>query len=452
MPDDLGRTGRCPGISTAEILAADIKPAPAFMGEGDVTDIPGAEYSIDAYTDPAFHRREVETVWSRCWQVACREDEVPNAGDFTVYDIADMSALIIRGRDGTLRAFVNSCPHRGTRLADGSGNTPRIRCGFHAMTWDCDGDLKQLTCAWDFGDAPPGAFALTPVKLDRWGGFVFVNFDPGAGPLKDYLEGLPEHFAPWKMEERFTAAHVVKHLDCNWKVTVEAFIETFHVIGLHSESLPFFGDINSQYDVWAGKRHISRMINPSGVSSPHLGNKMTPERTLAAAVKFGLCQDGPLQPGETVRGRIVANLRAFYGGTFGVDLAHLSDSEVLDVIEYNLFPNLIVFGGYGSPLAYRSRPDGDDPNKSIFEVWLLLPHAGEKPPPAPTRVLGPHEKFGDVAELSYYGPVIDQDADMMPRVQRGLRGNRNGKMTLGAYQEIRIRHLRQTLAEYMNQV
>jgi hypothetical protein len=67
-------------------------------------------------------------------------------------------------------------------------------------------------------------------------------------------------------------------------------------------------------------------------------------------------------------------------------------------------------------------------------------------------VLKPDENFGDVAELSYYGPVIDQDAVMMPRVQRGLRGNRNGKVTLGAYQEIRIRHLRQTLAEYMNQV
>ena len=63
------------------------------------------------------------------------------------------------------------------------------------MTWDCDGDLKQLTCAWDFRDAAPDAFALTPVKLDSWGGFVFVNFDPEAGPLQDYLEGLPEHFA-----------------------------------------------------------------------------------------------------------------------------------------------------------------------------------------------------------------------------------------------------------------
>jgi hypothetical protein len=290
------------------------------------------------------------------------------------------------------------------------------------------------------------------VKLDRWGGFVFVNFDPEAGPLADYLEGLPEHFVRWPMEDRFTAAHVVKHLDCNWKITIEAFIETFHVIGLHSESLPFFGDVNSQYDVWTGKRHISRMINPSGVSSPHLAGRMTPERTVAAAAKFGLCQDGPLGPGETPRSRIIANLRGFYSGTFGVDLSRLSDSEVLDVIEYSLFPNLIVFGGFGSPLAYRSRPDGDDPNQSIFEVWLLLPFKGPKPPSAPTRVLGPTERFGDVAELSYYGPILDQDADMMPRVQRGLRGSRNGKVTLGAYQEIRIRHMRHTLAEYMTQV
>jgi nitrite reductase/ring-hydroxylating ferredoxin subunit len=453
MPDDQRRAARCPGPTTAEILAADARPAPAFMGEGDVAAIGGAEYGIDAYTDPTFHKREVETVWARCWQVAAREDAVPNPGDFIVYDIADMSALVIRGRDGTLRAFVNSCPHRGTRLCEDHGNTPRIRCPFHALTWNTDGELKQLTCDWDFGDAPADAFALTPVKLDRWGGFIFVNFDPDAPPLENYLEGLPEHFARWPMEDRFTAAHVVKHLDCNWKITIEAFIETFHVIGLHSESLPFFGDVNSQYDVWSGKRHISRMINPSGVSSPHLAGKMTPERMVAAAAKFGLCEDGPLAPGETLRGRIVGRLRGFYGTTFGVDLNHLSDSEVLDVIEYSLFPNLVVFGGFGSPLAYRSRPDGDDPNKSIFEVWLLLPYPpGAKPPATPTRTLNAGERFGDVPELSYYGPILDQDADMMPRVQKGLRGNRNGKITLANYQEIRIRHMRQTLADYMKRL
>ncbi len=450
MPDDQRRAARCPGVTTAEILAADPHPAPAFLGEGDVAAIGGASFGIEAYTDPAFHAREVETVWARCWQLAAREDEVPNPGDYSVYDIVDQSAIVIRGRDGTLRAFVNSCPHRGTRLCDGHGNTPRIRCAFHGLAWANDGELKQLTCDWDFGDAEPGAFALTPVKLGVWGGFVFVNFDPEAGPLEDYLEGLPDHFTRWPMERRFTAAHVVKHLDCNWKITVEAFVETFHVVGLHPESLPFFGDVNSQYDVWAGKRHISRMINPSGVPSPHLGAKMTPERTLAAAAKFGLCADGPLAPGETVRGRIVARLRGLYGDSFGVELGHLSDSEILDVIQYSLFPNFIVFGGFGSPLAYRSRPDGDNPNKSIFEVWLLLPYGGDdRPPPAPTRVLGPDEHFADVAELSYYGPIIDQDADMMPKVQQGLRARPKGKITLSAYQEMRIRHMHKTLAEYM---
>ena len=72
-----------------------------------------------------------------------------------------------------------------------------------------------------------------------------------------------------------------------------------------------------------------------------------------------------------------------------------------------------------------------------------------RPPSAPTRVLAPNEHFADVKELSYYGPIIDQDADMMPRVQQGLRASRKGRVTLGAYQEIRIRQLRRTLAEYM---
>jgi hypothetical protein len=191
------------------------------------------------------------------------------------------------------------------------------------------------------------------------------------------------------------------------------------------------------------------MINPSGVPSPHLG-KVSPERALAGAVKFGLCADGPLTPGETIRDRIVERLTALYRDTFGVDVGHLSDSEILDVIEYSLFPNMIVFGGYGSPLAYRSRPDGDDPNKSIFEVWLLLPFAeGKKPPSPATRVLGPTERFADVAELSYYGPIIDQDADMMPMVQKGLRASATGKITFSAYQELRIRHMHRTLGEYM---
>ncbi len=452
MPDDIDtRTRRCPGPSTAEILAADRRPAPPFLGESGVLSLGDAEFPTDAYTSGDFHRREVETVWRRCWQVACRADEVPNPGDYTVYDIVDDSAAIVRGMDGKLRAFVNSCPHRGTRICDGDGHARQLRCPFHALTWTLDGVLKDLTCAWDFPPQARAGLALEEIRLAEWGGFVFVTFDSNAPSLDDYLEGLPDHFARWPLERRFTAAHVGKRFDCNWKISIEAFIETFHVIGLHPEALPFFGDINSQYDVWEGRRHISRMINPSGVGSPHLAASLTPERTVAAAARFGLCEDGPLKDGETPRSRVVANLRRVYAQTFGVDLSPLSDCEIADVIEYSLFPNMVLFGGFGSPLVYRSRPDGDDPNKSIFEVWLLLPVAdgATAPPPAKLRWLADGETFADVKELSYFGPVLDQDAAMMSRVQRGLRASRKRHVVLSNYQEIRIRHMRRTLAEYM---
>lgn len=452
MPDDMTKRGaRCPGPSTADIVAADAKPAPAFLGEGAPEALGDADLGTDAYTSYEFHRREVRAVWGRCWQIACREDRLAKPGDFIVYDIVDDSALIVRDRDGRLRAFVNSCPHRGTRICEGEGHQARIRCPFHALTWTLDGKVKEQPCAWDFAHVAPGGFDLPEIGLGVWGGFVFVNFDDKAPPLAAYLEDLPAHFARWPLDRRFTAAHVVKRLACNWKVTIEAFIETFHVIGLHPEALPFFGDVNSQYDVWPGRRHISRMINPSGVGSPHLAGKLTPERIVEAAARFGLCDGGPLAAGETPRGRVVDKLRRFYAETFGMDLSGISDCEVVDVIEYNLFPNAVLFGGYGSPLAYRSRPDGDDPNRSIFEVWLLLPYpdGAAKPPSAATRVLNEGERFADVPELSYYGPILDQDADMMHRVQHGLRSSRKGRITLANYQEIRIRHMRRTLADYM---
>ncbi|HLG90102.1 MAG TPA: aromatic ring-hydroxylating dioxygenase subunit alpha [Alphaproteobacteria bacterium] len=451
MPDDAGRRAqRCPGPSTADIVAADAQPAPAFLGESNA-EVPGpVDLGVEAYTSPDFHRREIKKIWRRCWQIACREDQLAKPGDFLVYDIADDSAIVLRDRGGELRAFINSCPHRGTRICDGQGHQTRLRCPFHALTWSLEGTVKEHPGSWDFPDLEAGEFDLDEIGIGTWGGFVFVNFDRAAPPLEDYLEDLPAHFASWPLDRRFTAAHVVKRLACNWKVTIEAFIETFHVIGIHPEAMPFFGDANSQYDLWPGRRHVSRMINPSGVGSPHLADRLTPERIVEAAAKFGLCEGGPLAPGETPRGRVVAHLRRFYETTFGIDLSTISDSEVADVIEYSLFPNAVLFGGYGSPLAYRSRPDGDDPNRSIFEVWLLLPYAGDASrPSAPTRVLGDSENFADVPELSYYGPVIDQDALMMPRVQRGLRSSWKGRVTLSRYQESRIRHMRRTLAEYL---
>jgi phenylpropionate dioxygenase-like ring-hydroxylating dioxygenase large terminal subunit len=280
---------------------------------------------------------------------------------------------------------------------------------------------------------------------------VFVNFSANPDTLAQYLGDLPRHFERWPLERRYTAAHVSKRLACNWKIVIEAFLETFHVAGIHPQSLPFLGDVNSQYDVWPDQPHYSRMINPSGVPSPQLGPNVSQQRVLDAAAEFGLCTPRPLAEGEAAREHIVACLRTMNEQRLGIDLSAYSDSEAVDVIQYYVFPNFVPFGGFGSPLVYRTRPDGDDPHHSIFEVWLLLPYAEGVMPPeaAPLRVLSESENFADVEALSYFGPILDQDAELMPRVQQGLRSSARGVITLGNYQESRIRHMRETLDKYL---
>jgi len=466
--------GRCPGPSTQDIQAADTHPAPPLLRESSTTSLGSADLSIDAYTSYAFHRREVDKVWRRCWQMAGREDTVREVGSYLVYDIVDDSVIVVRGADGKLRAFINSCLHRGTRLCQSEdevrGEThaklQQIRCPFHGFSWALDGALKTLPCAWDFPHIDAATFNLPEIKVDCWDGFVFVNFAEHTPSLQvstlqvptlqEYLGDLPQHFARWPLQRRYTAAHVAKRLHCNWKVVIEAFVETYHVSGVHPQSLPFLGDINSQYDVWPEQPHYSRMINPSGVASPHLANS-SPQRLLDAAAEFGLCPPHVLQSDETARGFIVDNLRRVNEERLGIDLSAFSDAEVLDVIQYYVFPNLMPFGGFSSPLVYRVRPDGDDPQHAYFEVWLLLPfpqgevaEGGTPPPAAPLRVLAEHENFADVEALSYFGPILDQDAALMPRLQRGLRSSAKGSVTLANYQEIRIRQMRQTLARYMS--
>jgi nitrite reductase/ring-hydroxylating ferredoxin subunit len=443
---------RSPGLSTQQIFATDRNPPPALFDEGDVDCLGTEDLPLDAYLSAEFARREVDKVWMRCWQMATRSESLRRAGSQVVYDIADRSVVVVRDRERRLRAFVNSCPHRGTRLVDVDSRAQRIRCPFHALTWTLDGRVDRWPCAWDFAHVAPGTFALREVRVAEWNGFVFVNFDATAPSLEEHLEDLPRHFERWPLDQRYTAAHVGRILDCNWKIALEAFLETFHVIGIHPEAMPYFGDANSQYDVWQGRRHYSRMINPSGIISPHLSTEPDPVRTLAAASVTGLCPGHPLADGETPRQRIADHVRALHRERAGADLDHYADSDLVDVIEYNLFPNLVLFGGFASPLAYRARPHGDDPGRCLFEVWMLLPFAaGSEPPePAPFRLLGPGESFASVPELTFYGPVLDQDADAMPLVQRGMRASLKGTATLTRYQEIRIRHMRRTLADYLD--
>ncbi|SVB98405.1 uncharacterized protein METZ01_LOCUS251259, partial [marine metagenome] len=128
-----------------------------------------------------------------------------------------------------------------------------------------------------------------------------------------------------------------------------------------------------------------------------------------------------------------------------------SDAEMIDQIEYTVFPNFTVWPTIVAPLIYRFRPYEDDPSRSLFEVWMLCPIAddGTHPEPAEEHRLESDEAWASVKELGAYGPVIDQDIPNLPRIQKGLIASAKKSVSLGSYQESRIRALHETLDRYI---
>ncbi|HUI04172.1 MAG TPA: Rieske (2Fe-2S) protein, partial [Acidimicrobiales bacterium] len=189
------------------LLDAETRPVPApLRAVGDArpatTGVPRARY-----TGRAAHEREVEALWRRVWQMACREEQIPEVGDSLVYEAPGVSLVVVRSAPGEVRAFHNSCLHRGTQLRTQPGRVEELRCPFHGFTWNLDGSFAGMPCPWDFPHVDAGRFGLPEAAVGTWGGFVFVCADPDAGPLADYLEILPEHFAPWDLAQRYLTAH-----------------------------------------------------------------------------------------------------------------------------------------------------------------------------------------------------------------------------------------------------
>lgn len=205
--------GRCPGPSVQDILAGDVREAPVVLRTvAPPADLGTDDVSIDRYFSPQWHDREVAAVWQKCWQMACRVEDIPSVGDHVVYDIAHDSLIVIRTGPGAdeVAAYVNACLHRATMLRVDDGHIDRFRCPFHGFTWNLDGSLAHIPAQWDFPQVVPEEFCLPKAKVGIWGGFVFVNLDPDCAPLTDYLEILPEHFADFPPEDRWNAAHVAK--------------------------------------------------------------------------------------------------------------------------------------------------------------------------------------------------------------------------------------------------
>ena len=189
------------------------------------------------YTSPAFYRREVQTIFMKVWNFIGRADRIPDAGDYFTIEFAGVPVIVMRGADGEVRAFANSCRHRGALLLDGEGNCRAIRCPYHSWTYDTDGKLivapeMDATSGFD-----PAEWHLTPIRLEDWAGFIFINFDDTAPSLRQYLGDLPHKLKSYRFEDMVCVRRREYVLNCNWKIYVENAMEAYHIATVHRSTL-----------------------------------------------------------------------------------------------------------------------------------------------------------------------------------------------------------------------
>jgi phenylpropionate dioxygenase-like ring-hydroxylating dioxygenase large terminal subunit len=433
------------------LLDEETRDVPVSLRATSAGHFESVEIAPARYFDADFHRLEVERVWSRTWQMACREEQIPEVGDSIVYEIVDTSLIVVRAGPNEIRAYHNSCLHRGTQLRTKPGQVGKgFRCPYHGFTWNIDGTLREIPSGWDFPEVDEGDFCLPEAQVGTWGGFVFVNVDTEAAPLEEYIEDLPWHFADWPLEDRWLKAHIVRVMPCNWKVALEAFIEAYHTMAVHPQLLATAADSLTEYDVYGP--HVSRMITAVGVSSEHLDRPLD-DVEIVKAMLGDKNADVTIEAGTTARAVLADRVRASLHRRTGRDHAEISDAETLDGIEYFLFPNFMPWAGSLTPFAYRFRPDGHDPDSCVIDIMVLepLPEDEPRPPAAKTRHLGSDETWLDAPELGVFGRVFNQDGSTFGRVQRGLRASVASSATLSRYQESRIRHFHATLDAYLAQ-
>ena len=429
-----------------EPVAAKLPPTP--MERSPVPDLGTALIPKQRYISREYKALEDERLWPKIWHLAGFASDLVETGSYLTYEIGRDSVLLVRQQSGAIAAFHNVCSHRGNRLVEpGRGRASSFTCLFHAWRYGVDGTLEHALDAETFSQGCPVAdLSLKSVHCEQWGGFVWINLSPDAEPLADYLENIPEHLDPYHFEEMKIMNEITIEIPCNWKTSMDAFHESYHIFGTHPDTLEVNDDVHCEYDCFG--LH-SRMILQLAVASPRHPehgkiNDTIREHFLASAgVDPKTFTGGALD----VRPAIAKAVREIQGPAMGADFSELNDAQLVDDFHYSIFPN-ITFNIFGrSAWLFRHRPHPTDPDKMYFDFFNLvrLPNAD-----IPRPALEFHVVDDDLVldPVGGGGELLAQDTYNLPRIQQGMHSAGFQGLHLGK-QEIRIRHFHHNLDRYL---
>lgn len=342
---------------------------------------------LGRYTDPAFYALEREHLWKRSWLYAGHDSELAEVGSYKLCDIAGAPVLLVRGEDRVVRAFYNSCRHRGAPVVRGtSGQARMLICQYHSWSYDLAGTLVRVPEERDFVGLQCDERALPSVRCEAWGGWYFVNLDHDAMPLAEWLDPLGTILgsladAKWRMIHAKSDV-----IGCNWKILAEGFLEVYHARTIHPATvgpgLSVRGTVISIYD-----QGHQAMLSPVIVRRPD-GRDELPLFTDAPAI---------------FREQILP--------------AH------------GIFPNLIApIDGHGFPILVFW-PEAID--RTRLDIIWFVPDWGEG--------AMPNQELWD-RRLARFDTVMDEDYANLAPIQRSMEHAAHGGQVIN-YQERRIWHV-----------
>jgi phenylpropionate dioxygenase-like ring-hydroxylating dioxygenase large terminal subunit len=408
----------------------------------------------ERYTSSKVMALEWEKIWSKTWLLCGHESDLPEVGSFMKIDFGPESILVVRQKDESLRAIYNVCQHRGMQLESRDfGTNVKFNCPFHLWQYDLSGKCIKVTDRESFRtEALDHSLDIEQVRVETWKGWVFISMDRDAIPLLDYLgEDLVTRLEAYPFEHMKRMSDKRQEWDANWKLALEAFIEGYHLQGLHPELIPLADTYRIQQDIFPNGHSvaISRFLMPSEQYAHRLKAKMTGEHQLfmrEAGVDPATFQGGPADVRE-----IIIKSKRTHAEASGYDFSKLDDEQLIDDWVVKFFPSCTFNTHPEGVLVQRFLPHPTDPEKVVYisQIWALP----DRELPSYMGVPSDADRSGktirrpsylEKGDLESLGPVISQDATTMPKIQKRLR-SKGYKGAIYSEQEIVIR---QFYAEY----
>jgi phenylpropionate dioxygenase-like ring-hydroxylating dioxygenase large terminal subunit len=443
----------------------------AIKNEGPV---PFTKITAERYISKDYMERERDQLWGRSWLVAGVSQDVVEPGDFFVFDLEPESIIVSRSEAGELNAFFNVCQHRGARLVlSEAGAMQTYTCPYHGWVYNNDGSLCEVPDEDHFSRGiPKEKLSLQSLRVDDWAGAIWVCMDPDAPSLQEFLGPIIDMIEPYRPHDMKLVEDQTCHLDCNWKAVFDNFGELYHVEHIHPQHELIFDCPTSTNEFFDGG-HTRVLIDGFTVNSRLPIPDDVPPTQWAQMETLGLKKEDYKGRVLDVRRDVQLKKREL-GPALGYNYDLLSDGQLSDIVQYNIFPNAVLVLQPEEYWILRSRPHPTDPNKCYWDKFALrmVPDVNIQEntkvefPALQNRanlsfnldqtsdgtVRPEHDEFDQEAIIAGEKTMtitLDQDIHLIRDVQKGMhsRGFREAWLN---DDEARVQHYHSWVDRYMN--